>query len=107
MGWSAPVAHPLRRRMTPPPPPKTGEGSRNLDVFPEADPVVDRLHLGLRRQIGPGRARAGLAVLDDIVELHAVRAFEIARRLGCGLEQVHLDRVAREIDVAADLERLV
>ena len=52
-------------------------------------------------------ARGLRAALDDVVELHAVRAFEIARRLGRDLQQVHPHRVARKIDVAADLEGAV
>ena len=46
--------------------------SLDLDVFPEADPVVDRLHLFLRRLVGPRRARALRRAFDDIIEKYGL-----------------------------------
>src|SRR6266545_3871285 len=76
----------------------------DVDVFPEADPVIDRLHLFLRRLVGPRRAWATRLAFDHVIELHAVRALQVVLRLGRALEQVHAHGVARKVDVATDLE---
>src|SRR5215510_7376955 len=78
--------------------------SLDVDVFPEADPMVDRLHLGLRRFIGPRRTRTAPLALDDVVELHAVRALQIVRRLGRDREQLHADCLAWKVAVAVDFQ---
>src|ERR1700736_2591203 len=57
--------------------------SLDLDVLPEADPVIDLLHRGTRRLVGPGGAPALRSTVGHVVKLHAVRANQIARRLRC------------------------
>src|SRR3982074_2961045 len=54
--------------------------SADLDLVPEAEAIGDVLHRGKRPLVAPGRALVALAVKHHIVELDAVRAFEI----GCG-----------------------
>src|ERR1700752_3370047 len=53
-----------------------GARSRNGDLVPEAEASADMLHFGLRLLIGPCGAFVALSVNDQIVELHAMRAFE-------------------------------
>src|SRR2546421_8351332 len=60
-----------------------GSRSLDLDVLPEGDPVIDLLHPGTRRLVGPGGAPALRSSVGHVVKLHAVRANQIALRLGC------------------------
>src|SRR5437762_7612481 len=59
-------------------PPRTARSKSgiagNLDVLPEADPVIDLLHRRTRRLVGPGGAFALRGGIDQIVELHPVWA---------------------------------
>src|ERR1700730_14952995 len=81
-----------------------GSRSLDLDVLPEADPVIDLLHPGTRRLVGPGGAPALRSTVGHVVKLHAVRANQIALRLRC--RQHHLDthRFPRKVSVAADFQ---
>src|SRR5262245_51735061 len=85
--------------------PCLAQGLFNLDVFPEADPMIDLSHGGSRGLVGPGGALAARGTLTDVVELHAMRAGQITLRSGSRAEQVHADGVAREVGVATDLAR--
>src|SRR5262249_57220648 len=78
----------------------------DLNVFPEADPMIDLGHGGPRGLVGPRGALAARGTLTDVVELHAVGASQITLRSGGRAEQVHADGVAWEVCVAADLARL-
>src|SRR5947209_20250188 len=64
---------------------RTFQASRSLDldVLPEGDPVIDLLHPGTRRLVGPGGAPALRSTVGHVVKLHAVRAYQIALRLRC------------------------
>src|SRR5262245_12587106 len=91
-----------------------GRGSRivlrrsaDLDVFPESDPVVDLLHRGARCLVGPRRPRTARGAARDVVELDAVRAFQILRRLRGSLQQIHADRLPWKISIAAHFEGLI
>src|SRR5258708_38403759 len=59
-----------------------GSRSLDLDVLPEGDPVIDLLHPGTRRLVGP-RSAPALRTVGHVVKLHAVRANQIALRLRC------------------------
>src|ERR1700730_365601 len=60
-----------------------GSRSLDLDILPEADPVIDLLHPGTRRLVGPGGAPALRSTVGHVIKLHAVRANQIALRLRC------------------------
>src|ERR1700731_3249065 len=60
-----------------------GSRSLDLDILPEADPVIDLLHPGTRRLVGPGGAPAWRSTVGHVIKLHAVRANQIALRLRC------------------------
>src|SRR5262249_17296280 len=62
--------------------------SSDLDVLPEADPVVDLLHPRARHLVRPRGALAVRGTLHDVVELDAVWARVIARGLRRGAEQL-------------------
>jgi hypothetical protein len=79
--------------------------SCELDILPKADPVIDPAHFGLRRLVGPRRPAAMGRAIDDIEELHAVRAAEISIGLWHGTEQIHAHLLPRKIPVALDLKR--
>src|SRR5437660_1094243 len=81
-----------------------GSRSLDLDVLPEADPVIDLLHPGTRRLVGPGGAPALRSTVGHVIKLHAVRASQIALRLRCHQQQIHTHRFPRKVSVAADLQ---
>src|SRR5262245_12262800 len=66
--------------------------------------MIDSLHRCARRLVRPGGALAACRVRREVVELDSVRAGQIARRLRSQLQQIHPDRFAREIPVAAHFE---
>src|SRR5438093_5080975 len=81
--------------------------SLHLDVLPEAEATGD-LRLGrARRLVDPGGAGVAHAVDHHVVELDAVRAFEIALRLRRLGEPLHAHGGARKIPVAAVLDDVV
>src|SRR2546429_4781981 len=63
-----------------------GPRSLDLDVLPEGDPMIDLLHPGTRRLVGPGDAPALRSTVGHVIKLHAVRASQIALRLRCRLQ---------------------
>src|SRR6266436_732164 len=69
-----------------------GSRSLDLDVIPEADPVIDLLHPGTWRLVGPGGAPALRSAVGHVIKLHAVRANQIALRLRCRPQQIHAHR---------------
>src|ERR1700730_13813442 len=81
-----------------------GSRSLDLDVLPEADPVINLLHPGTRRLVGPGGAPALRSTVGHVIKLHAVRANQIARRLRCRRQPTHPHRFPRKVSVAADLQ---
>src|SRR6266480_3579879 len=81
-----------------------GSRSLDLDVLPEADPVIDLLHPGTRRLVGPGGAPALRSTVGHVIKLHAIRANQIALRLRCHQQQIHTHRFPRKVSVAADLQ---
>src|SRR5579863_2842873 len=81
--------------------------SADLHVFPKAETVGHLAHLRLRRLVGPSGASMPHAVDDHVIELHAVRAFEIGRGLLGLLKPVHAHRHAREILISANLDDIV
>src|SRR5262245_26370503 len=78
--------------------------SRDLNVVPETDPMIDLLHRCARRLVRPGGALAACRVRRDVVKLDSVRAFQIARRLRRQPQQIHPHRFPREIAVAIHFE---
>jgi len=78
--------------------------SPDLDVLPETDPVVDLLHGSAWRFVRPGSALALRASIAQIIELHSVRALEIAPGLGGEPQQVHAHRFSGKVPVASDLQ---
>src|SRR5262249_4432377 len=78
----------------------------DLNVFPEADPMIDLGHGGPRGPVGPRGAPPRPGALTDVVELPGGGARQITLRSGGRAEQVHADGVAWEVCVAADLARL-
>src|SRR5215469_9139864 len=76
----------------------------DVDIVPETDPMIDLLHRGARRLVRPGGALAACRIRREVVELDAVRAVEIARRLRSQPQQIHPHRFPREIPVAVHFE---
>src|SRR5437899_2603240 len=81
--------------------------SADLDVLPEAKASTDLLHRRERRLIGPGRTLVAGPVDHDVVELDAVRAFMIRRRLLGLLQPLLAHRGARKILIALALDDVV
>src|SRR6266550_8594881 len=79
----------------------------HLDVLPEAEAAGDLRLGGARRLVDPGGARVALAVDHHVVELHAVRTFEIARRLRRLVEPFQAHRGRREILIPAVLDDVI
>src|SRR5260370_27147534 len=71
--------------------------SPHLDVFPEAEAVGDLFHFGKRRLVEPRGARVALAVDDHVVELDAVRAFQIGGGLRRLLQPLRMHSGARVV----------
>src|SRR5262249_57787577 len=78
--------------------------SRDLNVVPEPDPMIDLLHGCAGRLVRPGGALAACRARRDVVKLDSVRAFQIARRLRSQPQQIHPHRFSREIAVAVHFE---
>src|SRR5204863_7073244 len=80
------------------------DSSRDLDVLPEPDPVIDFAHGGAWRFVGPRCSFAACCIVGNVVELDPVRAGQIALCLRRGLQQVHANRLPRKVRVAAHIE---
>src|SRR5262245_27228344 len=87
--------------------PRSRRGSRassalNRDVLPEADKAFYGAHCGLGCLVGPGGARRLAHAIAEVVELHAVRALEVALGLGGGPQQMHAHAIAWKIGIPAN-----
>src|SRR5580658_6645432 len=93
--WSMPGSRSTARK--PPPRPIRLD---DLDVLPEAESAADCLHVRTRRLVGPGGARVPLAADDDVVELHAVRTFQVIRGFSGLFQPIQAHRGGRKVLVA-------
>src|SRR5207248_4109305 len=81
--------------------------SAHLDVLPEAETPGD-LFLGRPRcLIAPGGARVAHAVDHHVIELYAMRAFEVRDRARRFFEPLHAHGGAREISIPAVLDNVL
>jgi hypothetical protein len=81
--------------------------SNHFDILPEADPVIDRAHGGLRGLVGPGCPLARGTLAHEVIELNSVWTFEIPRRFGRDPEQLHAHGMARKVNVTANRVHLI
>src|SRR5262249_58444912 len=81
--------------------------SLNLDVVPEADPMIDLFHSRARRLVRPRRALAACGFCRKVVELDPMRARQVALRLRRAFEQLHAHAFAGEIPVPVHFENAV
>src|SRR5215471_20964535 len=87
--------------------PRSTGSSADLDVLPETDAAGGHNLGGLRRLVDPGIARVAHAVDHHVVELDAVRAFQVLCGLRNLLEPLHPYRRRRKIEVAAVFDDVV
>src|SRR5262245_25699126 len=88
-------------------PPRYTGSVLQLDIFPEPDPVID-VAIGWQGSfIGPRGAGARALAVGDVVELHAVRATQVAWRFARGLQVLHAHGGAREIRVTRERDDVV